>query len=251
MNMPSANTVPILTKTIALIEQVAAAENGRSVKSLSLSLNIPSATCYRIVRTLVQHRWLQEDGEGAYQIAFGLAHAARSYAEVEHQLARLEQPLRNLCLATGLSTKITLREGHHAVTVMRAEPPRLNAITSPVGSSFHLAIGSAASALLGVLTDEEIKRILRTAPAECWERQSEKDVFRRVKEIREEGLCREFGQYHPSIFAISAPVALNKSTTLALTVVGWPDDFKGSRPKEIEKCLRQSVTAFKKTLAAE
>lgn len=247
--MPSDNTVPILNKTITLIEQVASAPSGRSIKNLSLTLNIPSATCYRIVRTLAKHRWLQEDGEGSYRIAFGLAQAARSYAEIEHRLALLEQPLKALCHATGLSTKITLREGHHAVTVMRAEPPQLNAITSPVGSSFHLAIGSAASALLSVLSDEEIKRIVKTAPKECWERQAEKDLFRRVKEARAQGFCWERGQYHPLIYAVSAPVALTKSSTLALTVVGWPDDFKGARPKEIEKQLKLSVAAFKKRLA--
>ncbi|PAW75502.1 MAG: hypothetical protein B9S32_17805 [Verrucomicrobia bacterium Tous-C9LFEB] len=247
--MSSANTVPVLNKTIALIEHVAASEHGRTIKNLSLSLNIPAATCYRIVRTLAQHRWLQEDGEGTYRIAFGLAHAARSYAEMEHQLAQLEQPLKQLCLATGLSTKITLREGHHAVTVMRAEPPQLNAITSPVGSSFHLAIGSAASVLLSPLNDEEIKQILRTAPKDCWQRQSEKDVFQRIKDVRTDGLCRELGQYHASIYAVSVPVPVTKTMLVALTVVGWPDDFKGPRQKEIEKQLRPSVAIFKKRLA--
>lgn len=248
--MSSAHTIPALHKSIALLQAVAD-DNSGTVKALSRTLDIPLATCYRIVRTFLHYNWLREDDRGEYRIAFGLAHLARSYAGIEHRLSLLESSLRQLADSLGLSAKITVREGHQAVTALRAEPPSANAITSPVGSGFSLALGSAAAVLLAGLPDEEIERVLKTAPPECWQQQSPSDVRRRVKEVREEGVCREMGQLHPSIYAISAPIYLTKTEMVALTLVGWPDNFEGSRQATIEKALRAASRHFHEILGTQ
>lgn len=245
--MSSAHTIPVLHKSIALLQSVANDKSG-TVKALSRTLDIPLATCYRIVRTFLHYNWLREDDRSEYRIAFGLAHLARSYAGIEHRLSLLENSLRQLADAQGLSAKITVREGHQAVTALRAEPPSPNAITSPVGSGFSLAIGSAAATLLAGLPNEEIERVLKTAPPECWRKQTQSDVWRRVEEVREEGVCREMGQLHPSIYAISTPVHLTKTEIVSLTLVGWPDDFEGSRQASIEKAIRAAARHFHEIL---
>ncbi|MEI6034332.1 MAG: helix-turn-helix domain-containing protein [Verrucomicrobiae bacterium] len=241
--MITAHTIPALHKSVALLQAVADGHTG-SVKDLSGALGIPMATCYRIVRTFLHYHWLREDGRGGYRIAFGLAHLARSYAGFELCLSLLENPLRELAGSLGLSAKITVREGHQAVTALRAEPPAPNVITSTVGAGFSLAIGSAAAVLLAGLPDDEIERVLKTAPQECWQRQAPADVWRRVKDARREGVCRELGQFHPSIYAISAPVHLSKTEIVALTFVGWPDDFEGAKLAALEKALRSASKRF-------
>ncbi len=245
--MITAHTIPALHKSIALLQAIADGHTG-SVKDLSKTLDIPMATCYRIVRTFLQYHWLREDERGGYRIAFGLAHLARSYAGLELSLSLLANPLRELAGSLGLSAKISVREGYQAVTAMRAEPPSQDVIASPVGSGFSLVIGSAAAVLLAQLTDQEIERVLKTAPQECWQRQAPADVWRRVKDVRREGLCRELGQYHASIYAISSPIHLSKTDVVSLTFVGWPDDFQGSKLASLEKALRSASTRFHEIL---
>ena len=242
--MTAAQTIPSLHKSIGVLQAIADGLSPASVKAISSTLRIPPATCYRIVRTFLEHNWLREDPQQGYRIAFGLARLARSYAGVEHALAQLEHPLRELAVSTGLSAKITLCEGRQAITALRAEPPNPHAITSPIGSGFSLVIGSAAAVLLAGFSDKEILRVIEHAEASCWTRQTPEDVWRRVREVRGKGLCRELGQYHPSIFAVSAPLHLTGEDRVALTLVGWADEFEGSRLESIEKRLKSAARRF-------
>jgi DNA-binding IclR family transcriptional regulator len=246
--MSAAQNIPSLRKSIGVLEAIADGLAPASVKELSAALRIPTSTCYRIVRTFLQHNWLREDFKGGYRIGFGLARIARSYSGIEHALTLLESPLRELAETTGLSVKITLREGHQAVTALRAEPPNPHSITSPIGSGFPLVIGSAAAALLAQLSDEEIERIIKTAPEDCWERQAPADVWRRVREVRAEGIGRELGQYHASIFAVSTPLRLTEDDLASLTFVGWPNDFAGDHLTTIEKQLKSAAKRFRRIL---
>lgn len=242
--MTTAQTVPSLHKSIQILQAISDGLSPATVKGISAALRIPQATCYRIVRTYLQHNWLREGQKGDYRIAFGLARLTRGYAGVEHGLALLENPMRELADCTGLSAKITLCEGHQAVTALRAEPPNQHAITSPIGSGFSLVIGSAAAVLLAGFPDEEIERIIKTAPEDCWLRQTPKDVWRRVREARVKGICRELGQYHASIFAISTALHLTETDLVSLTLVGWPEDFERTRLPAIERQLKSAAKRF-------
>ena len=242
--MTAAQTIPSLHKSIGVLQAIADGISPATVKAISSTLRVPPATCYRIVRTFLEHNWLREDPQEGYRIGFGLARLARSYAGVEHALAKLEGPMRELAISTGLSAKITLCERDQAITALRAEPPSPHAITSPIGSGFSLVIGSAAAVLLAGFSDKEISRVIEHAEESCWGRQTPEDVWRRVREVREQGLCRELGQYHTSIFAVSAPLHLTPEDRVALTLVGWPDEFAGTRLQAIEKQLKSAARRF-------
>ncbi|WOO43613.1 IclR family transcriptional regulator [Rubellicoccus peritrichatus] len=224
-------------KAISVLQYLADCERAVSVKELAYSLNIPSASCYRLVRTLLEHNWVREVPEGGLRIAFGVAHVARSYSEVEALVSELEVPIRRLANDLGMSVKVSLREGHYATTALRAEPARPNAITSPIGYRFHLTIGSAAAVLLAQLSDEEVELILQTAPDEAWKRQAREDVWSRIRDCRVNGVCCDLGLQHPSIFAMSVPLKLSDLLTVALTAVGWKEDFESHKREVITKHL--------------
>ena len=242
--MTASQTIPSLHKSIGVLQSIADGLSPATVKAISSTLRIPPATCYRIVRTFLEHNWLREDPQEGYRIGFGLARLARSYAGVKHALSQMEHPLRELAVFTGLSAKITLCEGHQAITALRAEPPNPHAITSPIGSGFSLVIGSAAAVLLAGFSDKEISRVIENAEESCWVRQTPEDVWRRVREVRDKGLCCELGQYHSSIFAVSIPLQLTREDRGALTLVGWPDQFAAPRLQAIEKRLKSAARRF-------
>lgn len=237
--MSESQTVPALHKAISMLEYIAERSEPVSVKELSYSLDIPSASCYRMVNTMVKHNWLCEDTSGGLRVAFGLAHVARSYSDLKTRLRDIEPSLRNLAEELGMSVKIMLREGHFATTVLRAEPARPNAITSPVGYNVHLAVGSSPSVLLAQFDDHEIKTILAAAPKDVWRRQKPEDVWKRISDCRNKGFCFELGKYHPSIYACSVPFQLTDSIVVALTAVGWPEDFKGKKAGYIRSRLKE------------
>lgn len=249
--MSKAQTIPSVHKAICVMQFIADRNAPVSVKELAYSLDIPPVSCYRLVRTLTEHNWLREEPGNGLRIAFGLANLSRSYSEIEHALHLIEPALRQLAYHLNLSTKITLLEGHNVTTALRAEPSRPNTITSPVGYRFHAAIGSAAGALLSTLEDADIKRILAAAPPEVWQRQTEENVWQRIRECRKSGICKDMGQQHPSIYAISSLLRLTKNTMVSVTVVGWPEEFASKNIPRITNELRKSVSAMQQSLGTE
>ncbi|MBT62612.1 MAG: transcriptional regulator [Puniceicoccaceae bacterium] len=241
--MSNSQTIPALHKAVSVIEYLADRNDAVPVKELSYALKIPPASCYRMVNTLLERNWLCEEPSGGLRIAFGLAHVARTYSELETRLREFEPSLRELSEQLQMSVKVSLREGHFATTALRAEPSLPNAITSPIGSRIHLAIGSAAAVLLAQMPDHEIKTVMGSAPRKAWERQQPDDVWKRIRDCREQGACFELGQYHPSIFACSIPLQLTETDLVALTAVGWPEDFEKQDREKVAAGLRSAVSA--------
>ncbi|MFZ4780360.1 MAG: IclR family transcriptional regulator [Terrimicrobiaceae bacterium] len=248
--MQENNTIPILEKTVAIINALANSTAGISAKGLSLGLNVPPATCYRILRTLGKHNWIRSNDEGHYQIAFGLAPVASAYSDIEHLLRQLEVPLRALSDATGLSVKIAIREGESAVTAVRMESRRSNAISSKVGSKMHLAeAGAAGAILLSGLPKAQVDAVLDSAPKACWEKCSLEDFRDEVNQARRQKISRALGRFHPAIYAISIPLVLPPGNTAALAVIGWPDDFEGKKCAAMEKQLKEHGKHIKALIA--
>ncbi|WP_232767018.1 IclR family transcriptional regulator [Geminisphaera colitermitum] len=229
------NTIPILQKAIDIIHEIAADEGGGlAAKHLSLSLGIAPATTYRILRTLAGNDWLRETRRGEFQLAFGLARVTRSYARVEHALSLLRRPLRELTERTGLSAKVSIREGMQVVTALRAESRRPNSISSPIGSRMHLLdSGSVGVSLMARLPKNEVMRILKSTTNAGV---AEELVLREIAAAKKAGYSSAFGTRNPAIHAMSVALPLTGSESAALTIVGWPEDFSDARRQR--ECLR-------------
>lgn len=248
------NTIPILQKTIDIVHEIAADESGGlGAKHLSMTLGIAPATTYRILRTLAKNDWLRETRRGEFQLAFGLARVTRSYARVEHALAQLRRPLQELAECTGLSAKISIREGMHVVTALRAESRRPNSISSRIGSRMHLLeSGSVGTCIMARLPKGEVTRILRSmaqqadAPATP---PSDEVIIAEVESARKNGYSSAFGTHNPSIHAMSVALPLTESEVVALTIVGWPEDFREARQQReflraLKTCAEQMRAAL-------
>ncbi len=249
--MSASQTIPSLHKAISVLEWIGQSPAPVSVKELTYDLKIPPASCYRIVRTLLAHDFLREEPEGGLRIGFGVAKLARAYSDIERALQLVRAPLRDLANRLGLSAKISLREGEWAVTLLRAEPPSRNAITSPVGQRIPLSRGgSAAAALLSVLPDAEIRSLLAVASREGQGRPDPSYLAKEARSFRRTGVARNFGVQHPSIYAMSVLLDLTPTDRVAVSVVGWPEDFQEASLKSIERTLRESIGEMTRHLKA-
>lgn len=241
----SSHTVPILDKAIDVVTRIADSDGTESAKSLSAALKIPPATCYRILRTFLRRSWLYEPSPGVFRTGFEFSRLGGS--NLSRRLELIADVLHELARNAGVSVKVSIREGDWAVIVFRAESPKPNAISSPVGTRVSLLEGSASAALLEHAADTEIERLIRNASPETWKRQQPDDVWRRIHDVRERGVSREPGQLHPSIHALSMPVEILPDTSAAITLVGWPEDFEDNERQH--RLLRASLTEIKKLLA--
>ncbi len=243
--MNASQTSPAVHKAAAVLEFISESSGAVTVKEIIYNLEIPPATCYRIVRTLVEHDFLREEPAGGLRMGFGVARLARSYSAVETAVQKLRVPLKQLATSLQLSAKLSLREGDSALTLLRAEPPSPNAITSPVGQRIPLIRGgSVATALLSILPDGEVKKILGASAEKTCSARKKAEGMERIRAFRKSGVAFNPGLQHPSIYAMSMLVRLTEEEHAAVSVVGWPEDFEKSKLPAITATLRESVAAM-------
>jgi DNA-binding IclR family transcriptional regulator len=239
---PPAHTVPVLCKALRVFAEVARSRGGVTTKELALSLRISPTTCYRILRSFVAGGWLSARRDGTFELSFALVPLLRPLLHHEVLIETVAEPLRQLAATTGLTAKITVRQGDNAVTLFSASSPKSTAITSRVGSVVSLAVGSSGAALLSALPDDEVAAILDRAPAEVWRLQDRADVQRRLREARKDGCCFDHGSFQPHIHTLSAPlVVADRGVVAALTLLGFPQDFEGPARAALTRQIRYTA----------
>ncbi len=223
------HTVPVLRKAIRVLVAVAENAGSTTTKSLANSLHISPTTCYRILQSFVAEGWLRPGPGGTFALSFGLVPLLRPLLRHEMLVETVREPLAHLTRTTGLTSKLTVRQGEDAVTIHSASSPKSTAVTSRVGSVISLAIGSSGTIFLAPLADGEVARILDAAPPEVWLFQERDDVLRRIREARRLGCCFDAGSYQPHIRTLSAPLhTVNREVVGAITLLGFPTDFDGT-----------------------
>jgi DNA-binding IclR family transcriptional regulator len=231
------HTIPVLKKAIAVLREIAAGgETG--TKALALQTGVPHTTAYRILRTLIAEDWVRPAHGGRHELSLGLLPLLQPLVRHELLVETARPALQKLAAETGLSAKLSVRQGDHAFALLRAESPRETSIAVRVGASFPLALGSSGAVLIADLPPTERRTLLDRAPAECWTHQKKADVEARVSACRRNGYCGDFGGYRPNVYALSAPVRDRGATIVgAITLVGFPQDFTGRRRATLARLL--------------
>jgi DNA-binding IclR family transcriptional regulator len=198
--------IPVLNKAIRVLHAVADRSCEPATNALARALQIAPATAYRIIQTFAQARWITLRDDGRCELGLGLLPILQ--AVQQHELLRrpVAEALEELTATTGITSKVSARDGDEAVTLLRVNSSEPMALAVQAGARFHLAFGSSGAVFLSALEDLEVERILRDAPAVCWKHQKPADVWRRVREARRTDLAADLGGFRPDIFGLSAPL---------------------------------------------
>ena len=224
--LKTAHTVPVLCKAIDVFQAVASSNGSVTTKSLATTLRISPTTCYRILQSFVAKGWLRPGLNGTFELSFGLVPLLRPLLRHEVLIETVREPLAQLARTTGLTAKLTVRQGDDAVTLHSANSPKGTAITSRIGSVVSLAIGSSGATFLAGMSDDEVARLLQEAPNDVWRHQKREDVLRRIREARRNDCCFDGGSYQPHINTLSAPLhGSGRELVATITLLGFPQDF--------------------------
>jgi DNA-binding IclR family transcriptional regulator len=235
----SAHTVPILKKAIAVLRAVAEGKgDATTTKALARTLGLPHSSAYRILQTFLAEDWVRASAAGQHEISFGLLPLLQPLSRHELLIETVREPLRQLTRDTGLTAKISVRQGDNAITVFRVESPRATSVNVRIGAAFHLALGSSGSVLMSPLSAAEREALIATAPASCWQNQKPANIAARLRELARYGRCSDTGHYRVDHSAMSAPLRDRSGHIVAaLTVTGFPQDFEPAPRKVISRHL--------------
>ena len=242
--MTTPYTIPVLDKALRLVQALAGKNGETTSAELVRELRISPSTCYRILQTLVAHNWLRQVGSGRFAFSTGMLPLLRPLSDYQRLFESLEEPLERVVLETGLTAKISIKQGAQAVTVFRVESARGLSPSSKVGAAFPLAYGSSGACLMSGLEDAEIAEILKKSPPEVWRLQTADDVTSRVRSVRKSGTCYDPGHFQSPVHGVSAPVFLEENQVFAaLTLVGWEEDFSGKRLQKLQTLARSCAAS--------
>lgn len=220
------HTVPVLLKAMRVFAAIARGETDATAKSLAVTLGISPTTCYRILQSFLAGGWLRPDANGTFGLSLALAPLMRPLLRHELIIETMREPLTALARATGMTTKLSIRQGDSAVTVFVASSPRATGISSQVGAVFPLALGSSGATILAALPETEAVLILDASPKDAWRFQKREDALRRVSEARRDGCCFDTGSYQPELHTASATVQAARHGFLgSITLLGFAYDF--------------------------
>lgn len=238
----SRHTVPVLLKAIRIIEAVAQRPEDSTNKGLALTLGISQTTCYRILHSYVDRGWLRLNRAGRYELSVGLVPVLRPLLRHEVLIEKVQDPLARLAASAGMTAKLSVPEEDDIVTIHSAQAPREHAVVSRIGSISSLAIGSSGPTVLASLPDKEVERILRSVVPETWKYQNRSDVWRRVREARQNGWCYDAGSFQPHINSMSSPLrGPERRLVGVITLLGFPSDFSAGARPGLGRLLKQAA----------
>ena len=236
------NIIPAVEKTILLMEFLAKSPEGASQSELKKELGISMSTAYRILQTLLEHRWVRKNPAGVYTPDNGLLPLLYRFRGSMEILEQSQQVIDRVAASQEIACKLSIRRGAEQVTLLRAEPAGPVALTGQVGSSFPVIEGSVGGALLCDESMEALSSLIAECRVDLAEKRNPELLFDAIREVREKGYTLNLRRNRWNIAAMSMPLRNAEGSVIAaLTLIGTEADFAGKKREKLRSVLEGAV----------
>ncbi|MBS7542168.1 IclR family transcriptional regulator [Ancylobacter oerskovii] len=211
MSVSSAGGSQLLDRAALLLDLIADGNpEGATLKELVDLSGLNTATCHRILNTLVGHRLLARDDKrkryrlGAKMFIYG-ARAARGPGLI----SRCEMSLARLRKKTGETTHLMARHNHDSICLDRRDGECVvQTLTGSIGGSVPLGAGPGSISMLAFLDREEQEFILRANAARLGDFRDlpVEKAWRLIEETRIRGYAVDIGELIPGIAGVAMPI---------------------------------------------
>ncbi|WP_051343103.1 IclR family transcriptional regulator [Pseudonocardia spinosispora] len=196
-------------RALRVVEAVVAADAPLALADLAGAVELSKSTCYRLARVLQDERYLDRAGSGGYRAGPRLVGLAASVLSDVDVYAAARPALQVLAAVTGETVTLHVRSGDRAVLVLGVESSEQLRRAATVGESTWLGRGCSGRAILAALDRAEAEPITRTA-------EDPESLRTELAALREAGYTLSFGDNHPGVHGIAAPVP-NRQLSVAVS----------------------------------
>src|SRR3984957_5758467 len=202
---------------------------------------LSSATTHRILKTLQSQSYLEQDPQTrAYSLGIGILKLASLIAERHDEVALLASTLIRIRELTGETISLHRRVGHRRVCIAEEVSRQTVKVSSGIGKSYPLNGGAASKAIMSMLPDAEISRILDHEREDPGLRPPDRQTFlRAIAQTRECGYGMSRGETVPGAAAIAVPI--RRADPLAPGAIDLAGPSDRMTPQVIELALPDLV----------
>ena len=207
----SSGGAQLLDRAVLLIDLIANGKvEGVSLKELVELSELNTATCHRILNTLVGHKILaRDDKRRSYRLGARMAVYGARAARGPGLVSRCEMALARLRRQTGDTIHLMARFNHDSVCLDRRDGECIvPTLTGSIGGSVPIGVGPGSISLLAFLDEDEQDFIIRAntgryAPYKNLTREKIQDL---IAGTRERGYAIDEGELIPGIAGVAMPI---------------------------------------------
>lgn len=156
-----AGQVQSLGRGLLLLEAVAEAEEGVSLSDLAMQVGLAPSTTHRLLNTLEQRGFLQQDMElGRWHIGVQAFHIGNAFLNGRDFVAQSRPFLVRLMEEAGETANLAVEDEGQAVILAQVQCREMMRMMVPLGSRSPMHASGVGKALLAWMSDKQVTAIL-------------------------------------------------------------------------------------------
>ncbi len=209
-----------------LLEIVASASGALSLQQIVEQSGLTKSTSYRLIRALQDEGWVERTSREGYRVGARLIGLASMVNPPDDIVERTRPVLESLARITSETATLHIRNGSYAILAGGAESQKhVLRRAAYIGERTPLTRGCAGLVILGNLDAGERAQVLRSLGGTKGSSSVDNtDLARRLTEVKRRGVALSFGENHPGVSGIAAPVRAGSSGRVVASIsVAGPD----------------------------
>lgn len=217
------------------------AEAPLGVRDLARRCALPPTTVQRLVNTLAQGGWVEQDAATQRYRLGGALLALADRVDLSDRMAEAAREALAPLAARGLNGYLGVLRGKQALYLVSVQSTGPIAIRSRPGDLALLHTTAMGKALLAGMTDAEAAALLGPGPLEAVTAQTltdPKKVVAQLAKFRREGLSVTDNENLPGVLSFGAPVRDSGRRVVAAISVAW---IPAAAPQEDRRRVARDV----------
>ncbi len=221
-----ADRTDMVGKALGLLVLLGDEPRGASAAELSRRAELPFSTTYRLLGSLTRDGFVDFEPDGRrYHLGLRIFQLGQRVSN-HHGFAGTAMPvLRRVTEQTGEATILSVRDGHHHLTVNKVDGPQMFRVTSDPGHLGSLHTTAVGKALVAFAEDSERERLLAELELEPLTPHSitDRDVFRaEIEQVRRQGYAVMDEENETGMRAVAVPLLNSQGHAFASLATAVP-----------------------------
>lgn len=240
-------SIQVLERALDLLELLAQADSGMSLSELARAAELSKATVHRILATLRQRGYVEQNHYGTYEVGPKLIETVSCHINALDLTTESRPYLAELRKTLDLTTHLGILDGPYVVYVERISLfPGIRLYTQ-VGYRSPAYCSSMGKCLLACLSGERLDEILEQCAFESFTRntcRSKREFRQLLRQVRQQGWAMDDEEYQLGHRCIGAPVFdYHGDAVAAISASGTTSDITEA---SFEKVKNEVIQTAKK-----